>query len=596
MRLFSLRNFVLPIVGGACLSACTVIQEPAETVTGTYLSGRLAARVNDTQTAAQQYGRVQAVVPVTTTQLRQQTFLYQLLSGDMPAAVVSAKSLQSSAAASKTQGADNQADPLVTLTLAVDDLRKGRYAQTRSQLAPISTQGLYRSIVFVLQAWAIAGEQSEAEAIAHLKNPPPDMFTGFSPLHVAMLAENRGDDKEARAGYQLSFFTLGGPVGRRRFADYLAATNDLTAAREANALLLNQQGPTRRIAQKNLAKLDRGDVGQKTSKTTPQEAGAIALYTFGAAIAEQIYTERENAADAGFTLRDPELTQPIAMMQLALSLDPALDEANRFLGTLNNINGQHDEAIKAFANIKSSSAYYEQSRIEISGALDAQDKQQEAIGVLEKLIAADPLAHEARLVLSGAYARQDRYEASVKVLDDAIADIEDDPYEDRWRFYVARADSLLQLDEWERAEADLKKSVEIAPEEPTALNYLGYSWAERGVNLDEAFDLLAQAVEKEPRSGAITDSVGWAHYKLGNYEKAVTNLEKAVSLEPADPTITDHLGDVYWQLNRPLEARFEWKRALELEPGPKLMAQLREKLANGLKDEPVAAQPASETE
>ena len=131
-------------------------------------------------------------------------------------------------------------------------------------------------------------------------------------------------------------------------------------------------------------------------------------------------------------------------------------------------------------------------------------------------------------------------------------------------------------------EDDLKKAVALAPEEATTLNYLGYSWAERGENLEEAFRLIEKAVELEPGSGAITDSLGWAHYQRGDYEIAVGHLETAASLEPSDPTITDHLGDVYWRLGRPIEAKYEWRRVLELDAPEKLRAEVQRKLEKGL--------------
>jgi len=135
---------------------------------------------------------------------------------------------------------------------------------------------------------------------------------------------------------------------------------------------------------------------------------------------------------------------------------------------------------------------------------------------------------------------------------------------------------------WPEAEADLKRAVEIAPGEPTALNYLGYSWAERGVNLEEAFRLIEKAVELQPESGAIIDSLGWAHFQLGRYDDAVGHLEEAVRLEPGDPTITDHLGDVYWRLGRETEARYQWRRALTLDPPEKLKASVEQKIERGL--------------
>ena len=163
------------------------------------------------------------------------------------------------------------------------------------------------------------------------------------------------------------------------------------------------------------------------------------------------------------------------------------------------------------------------------------------------------------------------------------------PEKAAWRFYVSRGASLIELGRWDDAEKDLQRAVEIAPEEPAALNYLGYSWAERGVNLDEAFKLIEKAVELEPDSGAIIDSLGWAHYQRGEYEKAAPYLEQAAALEPSDPTITDHLGDVYWRLGRKIEAGYQWRRSLELEPNEKLEKSLHEKLEKGLPEVESAA-------
>ncbi|MEK7266153.1 MAG: tetratricopeptide repeat protein, partial [Pseudomonadota bacterium] len=121
-----------------------------------------------------------------------------------------------------------------------------------------------------------------------------------------------------------------------------------------------------------------------------------------------------------------------------------------------------------------------------------------------------------------------------------------------------------------------------------ALNYLGYSWVERGINLDEAFKLIEKAAALRPQSGAIIDSLGWAHYQRGDYKEALPHLENAAALEPADPTVTEHLGDVYWRLGREVEARFQWTRALELEPSDRARAGLEEKLKSGLKPQSAA--------
>lgn len=576
---------------GAVLSAislvgCVSYSEPTTNFTGEYLAGRLAARMKDHQTAAEQFSRVQAVAP-SSLELRKETFMFSLLTGEVDQAALVAKSL------ARTATHENS-DLLVPLTLAVTDIRKGRYASARTELDKLKDGSVYESGAFLLRAWALAGDRGTQEAIKHLKNPPEKLFTGFNPLHIAFLSEKAGRIEDARASYQLAFVTLGGPVGQRALMAFLERQGDAATLREASNILNRRQGGTRRLAQQTLRRLEKNAVSSEFSDVSPAKGSAIALYTLAAAMTEQIYNQRDAAADAGFTLRDPNLDQPLALTQLALALDPSLPEANRFLGSLTNIYGQYDVAANALSRIEPSSPLYEQARIEIAGALVAQEKTGQAIDVLNKLIKRDPDANEARLVLASTYAREENHESAVAILGPAIDTFSDNPPVDSWRYYVSRADALLQLDRWQEAEADLKRSVEIAPEEPSALNYLGYSWAERGVNLTEAFELLEKAREKEPRSGAITDSVGWAHYQLGDYSEAIVNLEKAVSLEPDDPTITDHLGDAYWQLGRKIEARYEWRRALDLDPPKSLKTSLESKLTNGLED--IKSAPAPQIE
>jgi Flp pilus assembly protein TadD len=94
--------------------------------------------------------------------------------------------------------------------------------------------------------------------------------------------------------------------------------------------------------------------------------------------------------------------------------------------------------------------------------------------------------------------------------------------------------------------------------------------------------MIKRAVEQRPDDGYIVDSLGWAYYRIGNYDEAVKNLERAVELKPVDPTINDHLGDVYWKVDRMLEAKFQWSHARDLKPDPDELKTIEEKLKNGL--------------
>ena len=121
------------------------------------------------------------------------------------------------------------------------------------------------------------------------------------------------------------------------------------------------------------------------------------------------------------------------------------------------------------------------------------------------------------------------------------------------------------------------------------LNYLGYSWVDMGMNLDQAKGMLNRAVELRPNDGFVVDSLGWVYFRLGEYQNAVEQLERAVELEPGDPVINEHLGDAYWRVGREREARFQWRRALSLEPEADAVADDRGEAA--LRPAGAGAQP-----
>ncbi len=151
-----------------------------------------------------------------------------------------------------------------------------------------------------------------------------------------------------------------------------------------------------------------------------------------------------------------------------------------------------------------------------------------------------------------------------------------------WPYFYARGTSYERLKNWPAAEADLKKALELAPGEPLVLNYLGYSWVDQGINLKEGMSLIEKAVALKPDDGYIVDSLGWGHFKIGNYREAVRYMERAVELRPDDPILNDHLGDALWKVGREREARFQWDQALSLSPEPEDATKIKAKLAEGL--------------
>ena len=167
------------------------------------------------------------------------------------------------------------------------------------------------------------------------------------------------------------------------------------------------------------------------------------------------------------------------------------------------------------------------------------------------------------------------------------------PGKDNWDQFYSRAVCFERLNDWPKAEADFLKAMELNPDEPLILNYLGYSWVDRNEHVDKALELIKKAVSLKPEDGYYVDSLGWAYFRMGKYEDAVQQLEHAVELKAEDPVINDHLGDAYWRAGRKLEAQFQWSTSLISKPEAADIPKLRDKMKNGLPAEPAAASAAN---
>jgi tetratricopeptide (TPR) repeat protein len=546
-----------------------------DSAVGHYLGGRFAVSILDIDVAADAYAEAQAAWPQSA-QILHNAFFFKLVSGDVEGAMAYAEAL----AALPTPPGDGLAE----LALAARAIKQEQYALAGEHLAGGVMARYLRSVTRIVRAWALSASDGVDSALMTLNESPEDEFKGFFALHEALLDEKAGRFDLARRAYQAALMSGGSGVARSAYGAFLERQGDVDAAREYYELLAGEPGFSRQIARDGSARLEAGRPSRAFQDIAPSKGAAIAFYELGAAILDQAIGRREAAFEAGVDLGEANYNLPLAYIQIALYLDPAFDAALSLKGALYNLYGEHEGAIAALARITPDSPQFAQSCIEQSAALNALGRAEKAVDILKAAIRQQPTSLELRLSLANLFIARGQHEDAAAALDALIALLPPEPEEDAWRFYVVRASALLALNAWPRAEADLRRAVEIAPEEPNALNYLGYSWAERGENLEQAFMLIEKAVSLEPRSGAIIDSLGWAHYQLNRFDEAVGHLERAAALEPGDPTITDHLGDVYWRLGRTLEARYQWQRVLELEAPEDLRARIAEKLDQGLPD------------
>src|SRR5439155_1414400 len=283
---------------------------------------------------------------------------------------------------------------------------------------------------------------------------------------------------------------------------------------------------------------------------TPQAGAAEVLYGLGAALG------RRGGEDLG-----------LIYLQLALYLASSHPLALLSLGDLYEAMKKPELANKIYERVPLSSPLHRNAQIQLALNLDTLDRTDEAKASLEKLIAANPNDLEAIMALGNVLRGRKQFAECADVYSKGIDTI-GKPEKSNWMIYYFRGICFERAKQWPKAEADLKKSLDLFPDQPHVLNYLGYSWIDQGINLDEGMRMIKRAVEQRADDGYIVDSLGWAYYRLGNMEEAVKQLERAVELKPEDPTINDHLEDAYWRVGRLLEARFQWSHARDLKPEP----------------------------
>ena len=233
-----------------------------------------------------------------------------------------------------------------------------------------------------------------------------------------------------------------------------------------------------------------------------------------------------------------------------------------------------------FDKIKTDSPLYFQSKLQRAWLYNDMDRPEETIAALLKLEKEYPDNREVLNSIAEFYRMNERFAEAIPAYSKVIDNIEEENVRD-WIIYYTRGIVFDQEKRWAEAEMDFKKALEIRPEQPMVLNYLAYSWVDRGLNYVEAKKMLIRAVELRPNDGYIVDSLGWALYKMGDYEEAVPVLERAAQLETQDWAINYHLGDAYWTVGRKNEARFQWRHALSLSPDEDKIDLIKSKIKDG---------------
>jgi Flp pilus assembly protein TadD len=555
------RAFLLLTVATLALGACASIDlnpAPPSPQTaqaesfGDYLSARLAASDHNMEDAARLYAASLAADP-DNVEILSRAFLYAAAAGDVTAAAKLAQRVAE-------KQPDNRA---ARLALTVAAIRKGDYAGARADLSQ-SAKGAFTELTLVLlDAWAAAGEGDVKSADADLSQVVTQGGTqALSDFHRALIHDLAGDKIGAEKSY-IAAVAAGGTSPRiaEAFGRFLEREGRRDEARTFYTKL-QAEPALQPMAAQGLARLA---AEQKPDRliSSPAEGAAEALFGIAASLSDQ------NSADVA-----------VFYLRLALFLEPDMDLAKIVLADRFEALNKYEDAIVAYKSLSEKSLYRSAAAVQI--ALDEAKigKNDDAIAELQAMTRLTPKDVTVWTALGDAYRNETKFMEAADAYDHAVALLGNDKTTS-WPLYYARAIAEERSHRWDAAEVDLKHALQLSPEQPQVLNYLGYSWVDQGRNLPQALAMLEKARSLSPFDGYIVDSVGWAYYRLGRYEDAVKTLENAVQLVPGDATVNEHLGDAYWKTGHKLDARFQWNHALAFGPDKLQQAEIEKKLQSG---------------
>jgi tetratricopeptide (TPR) repeat protein len=534
------------------------------TTAGSYLAARHASVERDASSAAAFYRSALRTDPKNN-ELLDRAFISSLAEGDIDEAVKLADRVL----------ANDKNNRVARLVVGARDLKQRKYAAAQSNINQSVRGPITDLVATLLSGWAAWGAGDTKAAIANIdKLTGPEWYPIFKDLHSGMILELAGKEKDAgvrlERAYKLDDSAL-------RVSDAYARW--LSRNKDAAAATAVYEAFDKKLARHPLVLegIRETRAGKKLPPLvdSPQTGAAEALYGIGASLT------RRGGEDLA-----------LVYLQLALYLAPNHSLALLSLADLYESVKKPQMAIRIYERVPASSPLKRNAQIQQATDLDASDRSEEAIKILKNVTAQDPKDLEALMALGNIERSRKKFADCTQTYTQGINALPAANEKSSWVYYYFRGICEERSKQWSKAETDMRKALELQPEQPHVLNYLGYSWIDQGINLDEGMKMIKRAVEQRPDDGYIVDSLGWAYYRIGNYEDAVKNLERAIDLKPEDPTINDHLGDAYWRVGRTLEARFQWAHARDLKPEAEELPKIEAKIENGLPDDTSSAASA----
>ena len=521
---------------------------------GPYLAAQSAMRANDFGFATQYQSRVLTIDRDNAAATRDLLFSYVAL-GRLQDAIPVANLYSE-------RGADDFVTNLIVLLGQIEDEDFAGLSKTLENEGNFSLNPFIREVLTAWTEHGLGNVQEAQRIIDDILGRPG--FETFAAFHRAMMHLADGKNADALQGLG-GFENTSGILTNRALLIKTALLQQMGQSDHARAFFnanfsVNSSPESAAI----LRNLDNNEPIVSGLPRTVSQAMSEIFFTLALFIQEQV---------------DPSAT--LVYARIAEALNPQSAEVKLFVaGVLEELD-QYKLALNVYEKVGAKDPKYYTTQISKARAMRRSQRVDDGIDVLNDLAAAYPDVPVAHATLGDFLSRQDRYDEALTAYNAAISMYEAQNNL-RWQLYYARGIIHERLKIWPNADQDFRSALALNPDQASVLNYLGYSLIERGEKLDEAMEMITKAVEIEPNSGYIVDSLGWGKFRLGQYEEAVPDLERAAELMATDPIVNDHLGDAYWAVGRKNEARFQWRRALSFNPEEVEETRIKRKLQVGL--------------
>lgn len=538
------------------LLASPLAPAAASSLSGAYLAAMQADFRDDYRVAAEYYDRTLEADPANFA-LMQNALVARVAIGDMAVAGPLADRL------AEIQP-DNQLAGLVRLASAIHD---GEFDEAEQILASATPRVFNPLLAGLVAGWIEVGREDFPAARARFDAMRAnEALLAYGQYHKALALAMAGDFVSAEA---ILAGDERGPLHLTRSALIAHAEVLAQIGQEPEALTILDEAIAGGLPDATLIGLrDRIAGGEEVpfGRVTEAKDGVAEAYL---TLAEALNTDE---------------TERVSLLhaRLAAYIRPALIEADLLAAELFENDERYALATEVLAHVPEESPWYVTTEIRRASTQRDSGDIEGGIATLLALTSTHGDHVEAQSALGDAYRSNEQFAEAVDAYTRAI-DLVGDPSAIHWVLRYTRGVANERAGRWADAEADFREALRLSPDQPLVLNYLGYSLLEHGRDYDEALGMIERAVKAQPDDGYITDSLGWAFYRLGRYQEAVAPMLRAVELTPDDPVINDHLGDVLWMVGRKREADFQWQRALSFGPADDLdMDRVRRKLDIGL--------------